>query len=73
MRIEGGIDLVRERRRAAFTLIELLVTIAIIGILAGLVLPSLGRATGAAQGARCAGNLHQLGLAWQMYADESHG
>src|SRR5260370_21072868 len=51
----------------AFTLIELLVVIAIIGILAALLLPSLVRAKAQAHSARCKSNLHQMGLALQMY------
>ncbi len=56
----------------AFTLLELLVTIAVIGILAALLLPALGRAKASAQGTQCASNLRQLILAWHMYADESN-
>ena len=59
--------------RRAFTLLELLVTIAVIGILAALLLPTLSRAKRAAQGASCASNLRQLIQAWFMYSDENNG
>jgi prepilin-type N-terminal cleavage/methylation domain-containing protein/prepilin-type processing-associated H-X9-DG protein len=59
--------------RAGFTLLELLVVMAIIGILAGLLLPALSTAKKRGLSAACVGNLHQIGLAVQMYWDDNQG
>jgi prepilin-type N-terminal cleavage/methylation domain-containing protein len=56
----------------AFTLIELLVVIAIIGILAALLLPVFGRAKEAGRATACVSNLHQIGVALQVYVDDNH-
>lgn len=53
----------------AFTLVELLVVMAVIGLLAALLLPALGRSQESARAAACISNLHQIGLALQIYVD----
>jgi prepilin-type N-terminal cleavage/methylation domain-containing protein/prepilin-type processing-associated H-X9-DG protein len=60
-----------QRFSDAFSLVELLVTIAIIAILAALILPALGRAKESGRATACRGNLHQIGLALQIYVSES--
>ncbi len=59
------------RCRSAFTLIELLVVIAVIAILMAILMPALQRAREGGKRAVCMGNLKQLSLAWNMYADEN--
>lgn len=59
------------RTHRGFTLIELLVVIAIIGILATIVLVSLGTARRRARDARRIGDVRQVTLALQLYHEEN--
>lgn len=58
------------RGTRAFTLIELLTVIAIIAILAGILLPTLGKARQTALRTKCLSNLRELGKGLQLYAQD---
>ena len=57
----------QQQRTGAFTLVELLVVMAIIGILAGLMIPVLGSARASARDTQCLSNLRNIGTAMMMY------
>jgi prepilin-type N-terminal cleavage/methylation domain-containing protein len=59
------------RRTRAFTLIEILVVIAIVGLLAGLLIPAVARSRAKAAQARCGLQLQQVGQMLQMYFGEN--
>ncbi len=54
-----------------FTLIELLIVLAIIAILATIASPAINSAIERGRSARCAGNLRQIGVAVQQYANDN--
>jgi prepilin-type processing-associated H-X9-DG protein/prepilin-type N-terminal cleavage/methylation domain-containing protein len=61
------------QRVFAFTLIELLVVIAVIGIVAGMLLPTLARSKIAARRIECVSSIRQIGMAAQMYLEDNAG
>lgn len=58
-------------RRHAFTLIELLTVIAIIGILAAILVPVVGKVRDNARRSECISNLRQIGGALFLYAADN--
>ena len=53
--------------KKSFTLIELLVVVSIIGVLAAMLFPALGRARDKAQVSNCRSNLKNIGNALRIY------
>lgn len=61
------------RRLSAFTMVEMLVVIAVIGILAGLTIPVVGKVRREASQAKCSAKLRDNGIWMQLYAQDNNG
>ena len=58
------------RNLSAFTLLELILSIAIVGCLASLLMPTLSAVRQRADSAACVANLRQIGISAQLFAGE---
>ena len=69
-----NVNIIRQagsKHKSGFTLIEVLVVVAIIGVLAALLFPVFASAREKARASSCLSNYHQIGIAIQMYAQDS--
>src|SRR4051812_36905281 len=65
--------MLKRKGRNGFSLVELLVVIAIMGILIGLLLPTLKQAREQAKSVACKSNLRQIYAALTIYSINWHG
>ena len=63
---------VSTNRKSGFTLVEIMIVVAIIGLLAALLLPTLTRTKNKSKSAKCLAHMRQIATASHLYADE-HG
>jgi len=59
--------------RAGFTLVELVVVVAMVGLLATMLAPTMARTKPSSASFQCQNNLRQLAFGWKMYADDNNG
>jgi prepilin-type N-terminal cleavage/methylation domain-containing protein len=60
----------KRKDQSGFTLIELLIVIAVIAIIAAILFPTFAQAREKARQTACLSNLHQIGLANEMYTQD---
>lgn len=58
---------------SGFSLIELIVVVGIIALLAGMVIPTIGRVRENGKSTECVNNLRQIGQGFALYVDEHRG
>ena len=59
--------------RAGFTLVELVVVVAMVGLLAAMLAPTMARTKPSSASFQCQNNLRQLAFGWKMYAEDNNG
>ena len=61
------------RRMQGFTLVELLAVLAIVGVLAGILIPVVAGVRDRSRTAACASNLRQIGIGFRVYLADNKG